>query len=115
MAKRMTRAERIEEKVKGGLTRVRAEIEVQREDALARLDALEEKERQEEARLDAKVLVLLKEDEAGVYDRLRRRAEKAIDEDREVRSRRSRSAVKTADDDTGADDSGAGFFGGSAA
>ena len=79
MAKVLTRAERIEEKVKGGLSRVKAEIEVRRDEMLAKLDALEAQEKQEEARLDAKVLVLLKEDEAGVYDRLRSKAEKAID------------------------------------
>ena len=108
MAKVLTRAERIEEKVKGGLSRVKAEIEVRRDEMLAKLDALEAQERQEEARLDAKVLVLLKEDEAGVYDRLRSKAEKAIDEERRERSRRSRSAAKGASESEGsAPDEGA--------
>lgn len=115
MAKKMSRADRIEEKIQSGWTRVRAEIEVQREDAQARLDALEEKVRREEARLDAKILVLLKEDKAEVYDSLRSKAERAIDEDREARSRRSRSAAKAVEDDSDADDFGSGFFDGSAA
>lgn len=108
MARTKTRAERIDEKVKGGLSRVKAEIEVRREEMLAKLDALEAQEKQEEARLDAKVLVLLKEDEAGVYDRLRSKAEKAIDEERQERSRRSRSAAKGASESEGpAPDEGA--------
>ena len=101
MARVLTRAERIEERVKGGLSRVKAEIEVRREEMLAKLDALEAQEKQEEARLDAKVLVLLKEDEAGVYERLGRRAEKSIDAERQERSRRSRSAAKGASEPEG--------------
>lgn len=108
MARTKTRAERIDEKVKGGMSRVKAEIEVRRDEMLAKLDALEAQEKQEEARLDAKVLVLLKEDEAGVYDRLRSKAEKAIDEERQERSRRSRSAAKGASESEGpAPDEGA--------
>ena len=42
MARTKTRAERIDEKVKGGMSRVKAEIEVRRDEMLAKLDALAE-------------------------------------------------------------------------
>jgi hypothetical protein len=78
MAKQKTRDERVEEKVKGGMSRVKAEIEVKREDMLAKLDALEEQERAQETRLGAKVVALLKEDEPDLYDRLHRLGEIAL-------------------------------------
>lgn len=102
MAKKMTKQERIDQKIADGLSRLDAEIEIAKEDAAERIARLERRQARERARIEARAVDVLKRDHGDVWGHAMTVARGEIEADRVKRSRARRKATATADhDDTG--------------
>ncbi|MGP5496676.1 hypothetical protein [Corynebacterium flavescens] len=85
---KQTKAERIEEKVAGGLSHIEAEIEVEQEDAAARIARLRQRQEKEDAKVREIVVDLLEEEHSDVFEHLQAKA-------RERAKRATRSSEPT--------------------
>lgn len=77
MAKQ-TKSQRIEAKVAGGLTYIEAEIEIEQEDAGARLARLKERQEKEDARVRGIVVELLEAEHPDVFRELQSKARRQM-------------------------------------
>lgn len=91
---RLTKAQRIEEKVNEGMTRLEAEIEVEQEDFQARIEKLKAEQEEEQRKINEKMLDLLEEEHPDIHAKLKDRviADKRAEEIK--RSRRARTAAR---------------------
>lgn len=97
---KMTKADRIDEKMHAGMSRLDAEIEVAKEDAAEKIARLERRQAREQARIEARAVDVLKRDHGDVWERALTVARGEIEADRDRRSRARRKAgAATADHD----------------
>lgn len=89
MAQKLTKRQRMTEKIEGGLTHLEAEMAIVEEDTAAKLSSLKARQEKEEARIKDRMLVLLEKSDPEAYGRLRKDARKAITSD--VKDRRARA------------------------
>ena len=95
MAKKMTKRERIEQKIADGLSRLDAEIEIAKEDAAERIARLERRQARERARIEARVVEIIRRDLADVWARAEDAARAELDAERAKRSEARRRAAES--------------------
>lgn len=94
MAKQ-TKAERIEEKVAGGLSHIEAEIEVEQEDAAARIARLRQRQEKEDAKVREIVVDLLEEEHTEVFECLQAKARERLAGEAQRRRERAKRATRS--------------------
>ena len=111
MAKKMTKQERIDQKIADGLSRLDAEIEIAKEDAAERIARLERRQAREQKRIDARAVEIIERDHAELWGDAQRQARVEIEAERDKRSaaRRRAAAAPTPDAQQPAHDGGYDF------
>lgn len=94
MAKQ-TKAERIEAKVAGGLSHIEAEIEVEQEDAAARIARLRQRQEKEDAKVREIVVGLLEEENPELFERLQVKARERLAGEAQRRRDRAKRATRS--------------------
>ena len=92
---KQTKAERIEEKVAGGLSYIEAEIEVEQEDAAARIARLRQRQEKEDAKVREIVVDLLEEEHSEVFERLQAKARQRLAGEAQRRRERAKRATRS--------------------
>ncbi|HLS33213.1 MAG TPA: hypothetical protein VK039_06475, partial [Brevibacterium sp.] len=92
---KQTKAERIEEKVAGGLSYIEAEIEVEQEDAAARIARLRQRQEKEDAKVREIVVDLLEEEHSEVFERLQAKARERLAGEAQRRRERAKRATRS--------------------
>lgn len=95
MAKKMTKRERIEQKIADGLSRLDAEIEIAKEDAAERIARLERRQARERARIEARAVEIIRRDLADVWAQAEDAARAELDAERAKRSEARRRAAES--------------------
>ncbi|WP_040283063.1 hypothetical protein [Tessaracoccus massiliensis] len=96
MAKQ-TKAQRIEEKVAGGLSHIEAEIEVEQEDAAARIARLRQRQEKEDSKVREIVVDLLEEEHSEVFERLQAKARERLAGEAQRRRERAKRATRSSE------------------
>lgn len=111
MAKKLTKQQRIDEKMAGGLSLVEAEIEIAREDADEKIARLRRRQEREQKRIDARAVEIIERDHAELWAEAQRQARVEIEAERDKRSaaRRRAAAAPTPDAQQPAHDGGYDF------
>lgn len=111
MAKKMTKQQRIYEKMVDGLSLVEAEIEIAREDADEKIARLRRRQEREQKRIDARAVEIIERDHAELWAEAQRQARVEIEAERDKRSaaRRRAAAAPTPDAQQPAHDGGYDF------
>ncbi|UBI07701.1 hypothetical protein LA329_05235 [Corynebacterium falsenii] len=95
MAKKMTKRERIEQKIADGLSRLDAEIEIAKEDAAERIARLERRQARERARIEARAVEIIRRDFADAWTHAEDAARAELDAERAKRSEARRRAAES--------------------
>lgn len=103
MAKQ-TKAQRIEAKVAGGLSHIEAEIEVEQEDAAARIARLRQRQEKEDAKVREIVVDLLEEEHSEVFERLQAKARERLAGEAQRRRERAKRATRSSESTAAVDD-----------
>jgi len=90
-----TKAQRIEAKVDSGLSHIEAEIEVEQEDAAARIARLRQRKEKEDAKVREIVVDLLEEDHSEVFDRLQAKARERLGGEAQRRRERAKRVTRS--------------------
>ena len=93
MAKKLTKQERIDQKIADGLSRLDAEIEIAKEDAAEKIARLERRQARERARIDARAVEIIKRDFADAWAQAEDAARTELDAERAKRSEARRRAA----------------------
>lgn len=106
MAKKLTKQQRIDAKVAGGVSRLDAEIEIAKEDADERIARLRRRQEREQKRIDARAVEIIERDHAELWADAQRQARVEIEAERDKRSAARRRAAATPDAQQPAHDGG---------
>ncbi|MGO1824782.1 MAG: hypothetical protein ACTH0N_12050 [Brevibacterium aurantiacum] len=96
MAKQ-TKAQRVETKVAGGLTHIEAEIEVEQEDARARIARLRQRQTREGTKVREIVVDLLESEHSELFGQLSSVARRQLKTEAQRRRARAKKASASAD------------------
>lgn len=92
-----TKAQRIEAKVVGGLSHIEAEIEIEQEDAAARIARLRQRQEKEDAKVREIVVDLLEEEHSDVFERLQANAREQLADEAQRRRERAKRATRSSE------------------
>ena len=93
--RKQTKAQRIEAKVASGLSHIEAEIEVEQEDAAARIARLRHRQEKEDAKRREIVVDLLEEEHTEVFERLQAKARQRLADEAQRRRERAKRATRS--------------------
>lgn len=95
MAAKMTRNERIDEKLNRGISHIQAEIEVTQEDADAKITELRRRQETDETRIREIMINVLWEDHPGLFDQVETKARRRLKDAAEKRRARAKGVANS--------------------
>ncbi|MEJ6549495.1 hypothetical protein PQI66_08060 [Corynebacterium sp. USCH3] len=95
MTKKLTKTQRIEQKVDDGLSRVEAELAVAREDAEAMVARAEARAKKEQAKVDAAAVEIIRENHPDVWEQATDMARAELEAKSAARSQAAKGTVGT--------------------